>query len=66
MILCARNRCLSYGTPIRKSHKKKAENSLFQFSFTLLKCFVFGHLYAFNDSKVVKCVNIKENLLKND
>ena len=41
--------------------KKKAENNLSQFCFTLRKCFVFVICRHF---KVVKRIKIKQNLLK--
>ena len=63
VISCARIRFLSYGTPCRKSHKKKAENNLFQFCFSLRKRLVFvicGHF-----TTVVKSIKIEQNLLWN-
>ena len=65
VISCARNRFLSYETHIRKSLKKKVENNLFQFLFTLHKCFVLSFLGIY-DFKVVKNIKTEQSLLKND
>ena len=50
--------------PFEKVTKKKAENSLLQFCFTLCKCFVFV-ICSILRLKVVKSIKIGQNLLTN-
>ena len=58
MISCAIIPFLSKGT------KKKAENNLFQFCFTLRKCFVFVICRHFSTSKWLKVLKLNKICLK--
>ena len=61
----ARTRFLSYGTPFRKSHKKKeTENNFFQFFFTLHKCFVFVICRHFTTLKWLKVLKLRKICFK--
>ena len=64
---CARICFLSYGIPDEKVTKKKTENNLFQFCFTIRKCFNFvicGHFTTLKWLKVLKLSKICLKMVK--
>ena len=64
MIASANIRFLSYGTPFRKSQKKKAENNIFQCCFTSRKCFVFVICRHFTILKWLKVLKLSKICFK--
>ena len=51
-------------SPVETNHKKKAENNLFQFCFTLCKCFMFVILGCFTTLRWLKVLKLSKICFK--